>query len=144
MKKTIALLFAVLMMFSVVSVVAFAEGEEETPVPETVTVKFDTRNDAEAVIVTIDKFGFVEAPAADPEKEGYDFIGWYDNSTCRAFDFAKDVSEDTIIYARWQRTGSNGLLFENFDILNLFSMLQQLFVKYFDFVAIFRPLFYVP
>ena len=43
----------------------------------------------------------VEKPA-DPTRTGYKFNGWYSDSTCQtAFDFAKTITADTIIYADW-------------------------------------------
>ena len=42
-----------------------------------------------------------------PEKEGYDFGGWYTDAGCtKAYDFDSAVSGDITLYAKWTRTGA--------------------------------------
>ena len=39
-----------------------------------------------------------------PERDGYTFTGWYEDADCTvAFDFDKIITEDTVIYAGWER-----------------------------------------
>lgn len=47
------------------------------------------------------------APEKDPERERYDFQGWYKETSCETlWDFAKDVSQSSVfLYAKW---GVNG------------------------------------
>ncbi|WP_088935590.1 InlB B-repeat-containing protein, partial [Enterococcus sp. 3H8_DIV0648] len=41
---------------------------------------------------------------ADPTRPGYVFVGWYkDANGLEEFDFTKEISEDTIIYALWEQ-----------------------------------------
>ncbi|MDT2659532.1 InlB B-repeat-containing protein [Enterococcus hulanensis] len=41
---------------------------------------------------------------ADPTRPGYVFVGWYKDANClEEFDFTKEISEDTIIYALWEQ-----------------------------------------
>lgn len=41
---------------------------------------------------------------ADPEREGYAFIGWYKDAACTdSFSFTSSVNEDATIYAYWLR-----------------------------------------
>ncbi|MCM1221938.1 MAG: glycosyl hydrolase [Lachnospiraceae bacterium] len=50
------------------------------------------------------------APTA-PEKEGYDFIGWYaDPEFKTGFNFGSPVTDDTVIYARYLEEGATGEL----------------------------------
>ncbi len=52
----------------------------------------------------------VVAPKA-PEKEGYDFVGWYaDADFTTGFDFSQPVSADVTIYARFLEEGATGAL----------------------------------
>ncbi len=52
----------------------------------------------------------VVAPVA-PEKEGYDFVGWYaDPELTTGFDFTKPVTGDVTIYARFLDEGATGAL----------------------------------
>lgn len=48
--------------------------------------------------------GETVAPAGDPSRNGYSFIGWYDAASANAklFDFAKPITSDTKIYAHWK------------------------------------------
>ena len=43
---------------------------------------------------------------ADPDKDGYEFGGWYDDIECtRQFNSTLPITEDKTIYARWSSTG---------------------------------------
>ena len=48
---------------------------------------------------------------SDPAREGYTFIGWYDNLDWEGNPYTKDtpVYQDTYLYARWKYTGSGGI-----------------------------------
>jgi len=58
----------------------------------------------------------VARPAADPERVGYRFTQWVD-AEGNAYDFAKQVTEDTVIKAQWEKTleGMNEWIFEAED-----------------------------
>ncbi|MBP1041993.1 InlB B-repeat-containing protein [Vagococcus sp. BWB3-3] len=43
-------------------------------------------------------------PATNPTKDGYEFIGWYEDSTTTIeADFSKPIEADTVFYAKWQK-----------------------------------------
>ena len=40
----------------------------------------------------------------DPKRSGYTFAGWYsDKSLTKKFDFSRKITEDTVIYAKWNK-----------------------------------------
>ncbi len=71
--------------------------------------------DAQTVSVTYNTFGGTEfsesfvtvgecipEPTNVPEKQGYEFVGWFADATCTMpFDFSVPVNNATIIYAKW-------------------------------------------
>lgn len=50
------------------------------------------------------KYGKVATkPATDPEKSEADFTGWYKDEACETvYDFASEITADTVIYAGWR------------------------------------------
>ena len=77
-------------------------GIKQTGQAETVTVNFDTMGGSEIEPVNVEVGGTVTAPAANPEKQGYKFDGWYADATCTLpFDFATQLYASTFIYAKW-------------------------------------------
>ena len=71
--------------------------------------------EAQTVSVTYNTFGgtafpetfvtvgeCIPEPTNVPEKQGYEFAGWYSDATCTMpFDFSVPVTNATIIYAKW-------------------------------------------
>ena len=60
-------------------------------------------------------------PETDPTRKGYDFTGWYtDSSATTAFDFTTPIVDDTTVYAGWERNdeyqGEQKYTFEVEDI----------------------------
>ena len=48
---------------------------------------------------------------ADPVREGYSFAGWYgDDGLTTVFDFDCLISEDQILYAKWEKTNNDGVV----------------------------------
>ncbi|MDY0063761.1 MAG: InlB B-repeat-containing protein [Bacilli bacterium] len=70
---------------------------------------------ADEVEVTFNVYGGSEVPAQviasgttvsepdDPTKEGYTFLGWYEDGLTAAFDFNQPIMEATTIYAKWEK-----------------------------------------
>ena len=72
---------------------------------EKVKVTFNSNEGTKVAEQTIDKDGKAKEPTA-PKREGYTFKGWYTDSKFKdesKFDFAKPVTEDTILYAKWEK-----------------------------------------
>ena len=84
----------------------------DTPITENITLYAKW---AKTWTVTFDANGYGTAPAvqtveegekatkpADPTAEGYSFQGWYtDTRYTMEYDFSKEVTEDTTLYAKW-------------------------------------------
>lgn len=66
-----------------------------------VTVKFVTDNGMNPTIIYIEPGKTVEKPATDPTKSGFTFAGWFNGD--EEFDFAKEIMEDTVIVAKWDK-----------------------------------------
>ncbi len=50
----------------------------------------------------------VQRPAADPTKEGSEFVGWYRDEDCTMeFDFTAPIHEDTTVYAKFLEKGTD-------------------------------------
>lgn len=72
---------------------------EAIVVLEDFTVTFNADNGSALVTVTVTEGDKVEEPA-DPEKEGYTFLGWYLNGT--KFDFDTAITADIELIAQWE------------------------------------------
>jgi len=70
----------------------------------------------EAPRINIPEGDAIYAPL-DPLRSGYRFVGWYKEPGCvNAWDFANDaVTEDIVLYAKWQRTWDVTFVYENGD-----------------------------
>lgn len=65
------------------------------------TVTFESNGGTKIDSVKVSLDGKVSAPA-NPEKENYDFDGWYADKTLKtAFDFEQAVTSDITLYAKW-------------------------------------------
>lgn len=70
-------------------------------VPSVYTVKFDTRGAGEINAQTVEKGGYATAPEV-PEREGFEFLGWYANpSVSNVWSFETPVHSDITLYAKW-------------------------------------------
>ena len=76
------------------------------------TVTFNTAGGTAIDSALVDFGKAVEKPAADPEKEGFVFVGWYEDAKfTKEFDFETPIVKDTTIYACFGKTvtfDSNG------------------------------------
>jgi len=81
----------------------YSEREKETG--DTYTVTFITNGGTTVPSQSISKGKTVTKPA-DPVREGYDFMGWFLDSSCTTpYDFTKPVNADITLYAKWEPTG---------------------------------------
>ncbi len=67
-------------------------------------VRFDPANGDPVTSHDVDDWGQAIRPAADPQRAGYRFDGWFQGNA--AYDFTQPVTSDTTITARWSRPGS--------------------------------------
>lgn len=83
------------------------DNPDNPPATKTFNVTFDAKNGTDAVVVEVEEGNTVSKPA-DPEKEGYKFLGWYireyqggayfDSS----YNFASEITKDISLWASWE------------------------------------------
>ena len=67
---------------------------------ETFTIQFNTNGGSTVQNQVIEKGSKVEKPV-DPQKDGYEFKGWFVDN--KEYDFDKDVTSDLTIEAKWEK-----------------------------------------
>ena len=104
-KRILSILLLCCMMLTLLPTAAFAEGE--IPDSTNVTVTFDSNGGGEVESQTIQQGQQVQRPA-DPVKEGYTFIGWYDKNdldnkyyNMPEWNFRYSVTGDMELVAQW-------------------------------------------
>ncbi|MCI5791236.1 MAG: InlB B-repeat-containing protein [Clostridiales bacterium] len=74
----------------------------DTPNKETFTVTFNTVGGSSVSNATVSSGNTVAAPA-DPTKSGYNFVGWYsDSSYTNKWQFTTPVRSNITLYAKWE------------------------------------------
>ncbi|HIV64334.1 MAG TPA: InlB B-repeat-containing protein [Firmicutes bacterium] len=71
------------------------------------------------VTLRVEEGTAVTRPTNDPEREGYEFVGWYaDSEGTIPYDFDSTFESDKTIYAKWNKThsGSETFRFEAEDV----------------------------
>ena len=93
------------MVLTLLPITAFAA--DESPAVTNVTVTFDSNGGGEVKSQTIQQGQQVQRPA-DPVKEGYTFIGWYDKNdldnkyyNMPEWNFRYSVTKDMVLVAQW-------------------------------------------
>ena len=67
----------------------------------TYTIKFETNGAEKIANVKLNEGQTATAPA-EPEKEGYTFLGWYTDAECTVeYDFSQKVTKSLTLYAGW-------------------------------------------
>ncbi len=79
---------------------------EEIPVFR-FTVTFDSNGGSAVESQEIEENGFANLPT-NPQKDGFEFIGWYLNET--EFDFTSPITNDITLTARWEEVKDFGCL----------------------------------
>ena len=104
-KRILSILLLCCMVLTLLPTAAFAEGE--IPDSTNVTVTFDSNGGGEVESQTIQQGQQVQRPA-DPVKEGYTFIGWYDKNdldnkyyNMPEWNFRYSVTGDMELVAQW-------------------------------------------
>ena len=77
------------------------------PVHDELTISFDSNTDdpVEGMpsVRTIQRGDILEKPEISPARDGYEFTGWYEESSCKTeYTFAEPVTDDLILYAGWE------------------------------------------
>lgn len=76
------------------------ETKEETVKVTKYTVKFDADNGSKVTSKTVEKNNVVMKPA-NPTKEGYKFIGWYNGNV--EFNFKTKITKNLTLKAKWEK-----------------------------------------
>ena len=102
-KRILSILLALCMLFCLVPTTAFAEGELRDST--NVTVTFDSAGGSEVEPQSVPQGQPAQRPA-DPVKEGYTFIGWYDKADLQyinlpEWNFDYPVFENMELVAQW-------------------------------------------
>ena len=102
-KRILSILLLCCMVLTLLPTAAFAEGE--IPDSTNVTVTFDSNGGGEVESQTIQQGQQVQRPA-DPVKEGYTFIGWYNKddlpyNNMPEWNFSYSVTKDMVLVAQW-------------------------------------------
>ena len=105
-KRILSILLLCCMVLTLLPTAAFAEGE--IPDSTNVTVTFDSNGGGEVESQTIQQGQQVQRPA-DPVKEGYTFIGWYNKddlpyNNMPEWNFSYSVTKDMVLVAQWMET----------------------------------------
>ena len=102
-KRILSILLLCCMVLTLLPTTAFAA--DESPAVTNVTVTFDSNGGGEVKPQTIQQGQQVQRPA-DPIKDGYAFIGWYDKadleySNMPEWNFSYPVTKDLELVAQW-------------------------------------------
>ena len=107
-KRILSILLLCCMVLTLLPTTAFAA--DESPAVTNVTVTFDSNGGGEVESQTIQQGQQVQRPA-DPVKEGYTFIGWYDKNdldnkyyNMPEWNFSYPVTKDLELVAQWMET----------------------------------------
>lgn len=75
---------------------------------QTVSVTYNTFGGTEFPETFVTVGECIPQPTNAPEKQGYEFAGWFSDATCTMpFDFSIPVNTATIIYAKWSAVVEN-------------------------------------
>ena len=101
--KSKKFVLAALALLAITSLLALAGCKNDSvPEPTRYTVSFDTNGGSE-VAPQIVESGQKVAKPEDPTKDGWTFLGWYEDSgLTNEFDFSTLVTADITLYAKWR------------------------------------------
>ena len=102
-KRILSILLALCMLFCLVPTTAFAEGELRDST--NVTVTFDSAGGSPVEPQSVPQGQPAQRPA-DPVKDGYTFIGWYNKddlpyNNMPEWNFSYSVTKDMVLVAQW-------------------------------------------
>ena len=104
-KRILSILLLCCMVLTLLPTTAFAA--DESPAVTNVTVTFDSAGGSEVAPQSVPQGQSAQRPA-DPVKEGYTFIGWYDKNdldnkyyNMPEWNFRYSVTKDMVLVAQW-------------------------------------------
>ena len=72
------------------------------------TVTFDSQGGSAVAAQTV-KYGEKAVKPADPTKENFTFVAWYEDSVAvTEFDFSREITANWTLYAGWKVGGGGG------------------------------------
>jgi uncharacterized repeat protein (TIGR02543 family) len=112
MKKNVLRVFMIMMVASLGLIMTACGNGNKPVVTEKFTVIFDVNAGSDIVqnepsTVRVDSGNAVSKPSPDPIRNGYDFLGWFENAegTGQPYDFSKVVTKNNFtLYAKWSVT----------------------------------------
>lgn len=99
-KKIIAIVASIVVCLIVISIVIFAINNNKS-----YTVTFNSDGGTEVASQTVNKNKTVKEPEK-PTKEGYVFLGWYDENDLK-FNFNTKIDKDITLTAKWEKDKDN-------------------------------------
>jgi len=131
MKKILSVLLAGMMLCGTLAI-----GASALEITNSVKFTTDYRDGSEPRISQVERGSVIDVIVDMPAREGYVFLGWYNNRTCVPYEFGAPINSDTIVYARWVREGIKPLM-PQFDLLNIFCAIQQQWLAFIDTIYIY-------
>ena len=103
MKKSKKFVLAGLVLLAITGLLALAGCKNDSvPEPTRYTVKFETAHGTAPADITVESGNAATKPT-DPTKDGWTFLGWYEDSGLpKGFDFSTPVTADITLYAKWR------------------------------------------
>lgn len=95
-------IIAVLLAALIGGIVFFILPGMENKEPDTFRVSYETSGGTSIAAIQVEDGDTVTTPQ-DPSRDGYVFKGWYlDSSYSQSATFPYEVTEDTVLYAKWE------------------------------------------
>lgn len=108
----------------------FEFGQGTPEVKTRYTVDFVTNSEVGFASITVEE-GKTFMPSIEPTKEGYDFVGWYVDSSCIIpYDFSQPVTSNLTLYAKWSNGEDNKESCTVYFVVNGGSFVSELTVPY--------------
>ncbi|MBQ8383624.1 MAG: SUMF1/EgtB/PvdO family nonheme iron enzyme [Spirochaetaceae bacterium] len=93
-----------LVLLAITGLLALAGCKNDSvPEPTRYTVTFDANGGSEVAPQIVESGQTATRPEPDPTKDGWTFLGWYEDSgLTKKFDFSTPVTADITLYAKWR------------------------------------------
>jgi len=128
--KSKKFVLAALVLLAITGLLALSGCKNDSvPEPTRYTVKFETAHGTAPADITVESGQKVAKPE-DPTKDGWMFLGWYEDSgLTKEFDFSTLVTADTTLYAAWNGRDSDGTIVLRNKVIPKTSEVQVLSTK---------------